>query len=355
MLLHHNNSHWNKNKTLVSLCCVISFGASAVYASPNLTTSAQHLALSVKNTALNATLTGKPRVIHIRNNGSSPAYDVKYTIYPPLPSGTNITPKACGTMPAGATCLLTISPGINPSAAPGVLFTPSVIAVSGENTNSVTSQVSVLTYGSIYQAGFVFAIDDATSSSESIKGKVAALKDTVSPNTGIRWGSVVIDVSPMPPYVTWDTNTQGIHNGHDNSAIILEILSLYNSIPMKEYAAGRCQLYAVDDSGMACSSGSMGCYNDWYLPAICELAPFANATSAHCKRGTNNIQQQLFNAYPPIPNLKLQANSFYWSSTESSYLPGPKAWTERFGNEQSTQQTDNKTAPWGVRCVRALT
>ena len=135
----------------------------AVPAKPTtLSISLASLTLSAKQPSLNPALTGNPRVLTITNTGAEEAVDVAITSSPPLPVGTTVSPAACATIPAaGGTCVLTITPGSVPTAAVGdTASAPAVVTIAGSNTNTLTSQIAVLAYGSVYQAGYVFAVDD---------------------------------------------------------------------------------------------------------------------------------------------------------------------------------------------------
>jgi hypothetical protein len=149
------------------------------------------LALSVNDTGLNAALTGTPRLIIITNSGSSPATNVTYSPSPALPSGTTISPSSCGSIAASDTCTLTITPGSTPSSAPGDTGpTPITLSISGTNTNTLTPTLNILTYGSVYQGGYVYAVNDTTPNTGSIGGTVVSQTDQapIFPNGAI-WSS----------------------------------------------------------------------------------------------------------------------------------------------------------------------
>src|SRR5690606_36659099 len=85
----------------------------------------------------------------------------------------------CGaTLAPGASCRFFFTPGATATATPGDLApSTAVIEIAGSNTNTVSVNLSVIDYGSVYQGGYVFAIDDSTHYTGSIGGKVAALSD----------------------------------------------------------------------------------------------------------------------------------------------------------------------------------
>jgi hypothetical protein len=131
------------------------------------------LALSVNNTELNAALTGTPRSITITNTGTAAAEGIAYSTSTAPPADAGVSTTCAATLAAAASCTITVTPGLTPTAAAGDLNpVPVVLSILGSNTNTVTTVVSVLTYGSVYQSGYVFAIDDTTAVSGSIGGKV---------------------------------------------------------------------------------------------------------------------------------------------------------------------------------------
>ncbi|KTD19013.1 COG1470 family protein [Legionella jordanis] len=311
------------------------------------------LSSSVSNLAL--TVNGKARTITITNAGAEAATGVTYTASA-LPAGTTITPTSCGTILPGGSCQLTITPAATPSAAPGdVNATPIRLSIRGDNSNTLVVNVNVLTYGSVYQSGFLFAIDDSTPGSTSISGKVAALVDQASFATGGKiWssdssGNPVFDVVPgiyqpaVPP-----NNCAANIDGACNTSVIVAYYSarITNpSIDLSLYAAGLCRLPIAG-------------YNDWYLPAICEMGYDRTNQGTGC--GTQ--------ASPTLQNMQsnLVENGnvgglflAYWSSTESSIIIPTNAWNQFFSPGPpfplAFQDEDSKDELIAVRCVRAIT
>ena len=360
-----------------------------------LSASVSTLALSVNNPGLNPALTGTPRLITITNTGTSYAANVTYTVSPALPSGTTISPSRCGKIAPSGSCVLTVTPGSTPSAAPGETTpTPIALNISGLNTNIVTVNLDVLTYGSIYQGGYLYAVNDTTPNTGSIGGKVVALSDQAPayPN-GVVWGSngestglykVSNDIipgidnssttaTPEPTYVdavnlfddTYDNapvpytfpssdSFSACNGGTDGACNSANISTLYNTYithydttdllapgptTSSYYAAGLC-------------TGTINGYSDWYLPAICEMGPASNGSG--CSNTQNMVSQ--------LPGLVGDAcaygtnclSGFYWSSTLSSGFPSTTAWYQFFASV-SDQSTDIKSEDLGVRCSRALT
>ena len=352
------------NVTNVSVTCVSN--------DATLTASVPTLGLSVNNTGLNAALTGTPRLITITNSGSNSATSVTYSPSPALPSGTTISPASCGTIAASGTCVLTITPGSTASATAGNTSpTPITLSISGTNTNTLTPTVNVLTYGSVYQGGYIYAVDDTTSNTGSIGGTVVTQTDQAPRYPGgVVWssngaGSAQANVSndsipgiaetsttgsSVPTYASAQTSFNSTYsnessfplpssgsfsscNGRTNGACnSANILTLYNTYvtnygigssyalsagptTTSYYAAGRC-------------TATISGYSDWYLPAICEMGPDSNGSG--CNSSTQDIVSQLPNllgnpnAAAPSTSCTYGANCLAgddWSSTEGSGSP----------------------------------
>ena len=327
-----------------------------------LTPSVSTLGLSVNCpssstcTPKNDALTGTSRKITITNNGSVDATNVVVSTSG-LPSDAIVSPSSCGTITAnGGTCEITVTPGATASSnASGALCTTGVqpegsVNVTADGGLSASVDTYVLSYGCIYQGGFIYSVDDTTSNTGSIGGKTAAITDTypgqTSPSIATPdWGGFGTDIGSA----LYENNPQGANEGSANSASIINELT---STPLSDYAAGLCSSLSVDASG-ASSCTAPTCYTNWYLPAICELGPFTGG--AACT--TTNIQQQLFeNTLIPSATLGLVNAGLYWSSTESSDVPQVYAWYEYFGTGGgSLQYSSSKDYRLGVRCSRALT
>lgn len=295
--------------------------------------SVSNLALSVKCptpssscTYNNAALTGTPRVITITNSSSTTAVDVSYSSTPALPADTTITPAACTIAPLG-TCNFTIRPGATPTATPGDINPiPVSLTIAGENTNAVSVTVNILTYGSVYQSGYIFSVNDTTSDTESISGTVAALSDS---STFIAWqpncGSVATCTS---------TTANDSFNGENNTASIVSALS---STPSSQYAAGTC------------AADSTGTYSNWYLPAICELGygDGSNDCGTAASPTIQNMQSNL------VDTGIISLVDIYWSSTQTAASPLTQSDYNIFGIP-GYQAGDLKDQFYYLRCVRAL-
>ncbi len=342
-------------------------------------------------TTRNAALTGTPRKITIQNTGGSPANIT--TVTPSgLPTGTTLSGCGSTTLSPGGTCDITVTPGENASTncTTGIAPTPGTITVSASNAASVTATAEVLSYGCIYQGGFIYAVNDATPDTGSIGGKVASLVDQAAPYIGtgpqltsIIWSSngdgsasgnvdyttilgineISTTLSPSPTTPTYPAGTpaytscNGDSDGACNSS---NIVSYYNfnrvsggsaPTPLTYYAAGLCE---------AIING----YSDWSLPAICEMDAVNGSV---CPSGAQSMLGSLgFLIGDPgagIPSTSCSPPSstnclagYYWSSTENSSSPLNVAWFESFSSGGSSFQGNaSKDEQRGVRCARALT
>lgn len=332
-----------------------------------LVASVSVLALSVNDTGLNAALTGAPRLIAITNTGVVPATAVTYSPSPALPSGTTISPSSCGTLAPSATCVLTITPGDTPSAVSGdTTPTPITLSISGSNTNTVTPTMNVLTYGSVYQGGYVYAVDDTTPDTGSIGGKVAALTDQ---STGVLWSSdgsssvsyvgiLAIDelstsFSPSPTSPSYPPGTpayEACNGNSDGACNTSNIVAYYNfnrasggsaPTPVDQYAAGLC-------------TATMSGYTDWYLPAICEAGYDDLGSGTGCgTQASPTVQNMLSNLFDAGVG---GISGEYWTSTEWSGGPDLYAWSQTYETGNVPQYTFDKSYNTiRVRCSRALT
>lgn len=354
--------------TVVSPTPVTVSAASAA----TLTTGVQTLALSVNDTSTNLALTGHARQVTIHNTSTTTtATNVTYTTQNLAPANptilSNATPNtACGNIAPLGTCVLTITPtSSTPSATPYDLApTPITLTIAGSNTNTLTLSVNILAYGSVYQSGYVYSIDDSTVNTGSVGGKVAALTDQkpAYPN-GIAW-----DADPAcatSPYTcTLQTNAWDFNHGENLSTVpgstnpdntgtngpgdtwqIFSVLNGHNGDTNNpaNYAAAVCTTYAA------------GGYANWYLPAICEMGPASNGSG--CTVGfqnmVSNLSTLLSNTVPCTTPTGCLAG-LYWSSTEYSGNPQGLAGLQYFSAGGSGQYGNGKFYQLGVRCSRAL-
>ncbi len=377
-----------------ALCIQATYSGGAVTAlaqsdngSAVLNTPAPETQLSATLNILALAVSGQPRTITITNLGLTAASGVTYTPSPGLPSGATIVPASCGTISAsGGTCVLTITPGATPSAgAYDISPTPITLTIAGSNTNTLNPTTDILTYGSVYQKGYVFSIDDTTATTRSIGGKVIALTDqaAASPNgtvwssdgtgptnvshdtiPGIDENSTVGSPSPAlnpPPILT------GCNGATDGACDSNNIVSYYNyyrtgggtpPTPLTDYSAGLCANYSIDSLGNTpCVSGNT-CYTGWYLPSICEMGPDSGNSICSTATVEQNIVDKLSSLLGDGSSCTAGTGcvyGYYWSSTENLRSSQHAAWSEHFASSGGSFQIGaNKFNTLGARCSRAF-
>lgn len=354
-------------------------GANVTNTSLTCTTNATTLTVSAADIALSVTgltefglsgppSSGVPRDIIITNTGSDPALNVSVTP-PTWPAGTTINSSGCiGTLAAGDNCTITITPGNTPSSngtdpcLNGTAPTPGVVQVTADNANSVSSNVVVLSYGCIYQGGYVYALDDTGPTSLNVGGKVAATSDQILLATGMIWssdgnggatGDAVFDaiygiaetsttISADPGGVP-ELGQNSCNGAIDGACNTNNIYVYYQTVPVSApinsslYAAGLC-------------NQTISGYSDWSLPAICELG-YGVACGISGTPITQNMQSNLVD----FQGLNFLAGD-YWSSTEYSGSPAIGAWGQTFASGGASSQNQfMKSSMLGVRCSRAIT
>lgn len=297
--------------------------------------------LSTSLSALALATSGNARTITITNTGSSTADDLAIN-YPTWPSGT-IASSSCGSsLNAGDSCTITVTPGATATASCNTPYsspTPGVVTISASNVSSPpTTNVLVLTYGCIYQEGYIYAIDDTTPTTASIGGSAIALANN---SLNAQWynGSFIT------------TNAQSLTNGLNcsqsgsgNTCLIITTQGNGN------YAAELCSNYAIDSAGNSpCSQGT--CYSDWYLPAICQMG--GSGEGAGCPAGIPNIVTNLPALITGCSGASCLSGNF-WSSTENSLNPQNLSWIENFVSSGSFQFGNTKSLGISVRCARTL-
>lgn len=229
------------------------------------------LALSANNPGLNAALTGVMRTITITNTGLYETKGLTVTASPPLPPGSSFGTNCDSVVPAGSSCQVTVAPGLTPTAAPLTAPVPSTLRVAGENTTVSAVDIHILSYGSLYQAGYVFALDDTTTSTGSVGGKVLAL--SAEPGVQI-WGP--------------DGSISGAPYG-DGRAATRVIVDMFPDQP---------------SAAKTCASNARGGYSDWYLPGICEV------NGLGCAAGSQTLMDTLGRLYPQ----SFDMSRTYWSA-----------------------------------------
>jgi len=284
--------------------------------------------LVVSSDALALKVSGQSRQFIVTNVGGQDAVHLTATLTTALPTGTHLTTD-CAALAPGASCMLTITPGATPTAAPGELEpVPAGVSIAGTNTNLLALSVWVLDVGGVYQGGLVFDIDDETPMTGGVGGKVLALS-----NVGERrfFGA--------PDYVSISPAATSTSDGAANTAAIVAQFGP----PPNAY---------LEYPAWACHSSEEAGFTDWYLPAICELGYDANNVGTGC--GTSQT--------PALPNVRSNLSDRgylnaglvnVWSSTQ---LAPSATWQQLLGNWPAQHQTRNALyVTEYVRCARALT
>lgn len=283
--------------------------------------------------ALPVPIPGTPRMLTVTNTGTEPALAVAVDPTVALPAGTTVS-GACGTLAPMASCTFTITPGAVATTAPLAL------PILGGNTNRVEPVVAVLAYGSVYQGGYVFAIDDTTPPTGSVGGKVAAMSDTAppviwSPDGDVLPGTDELALAPC----------EGAVDGVCNTRVIVAHYTTLLGVDPGTYLAGQCD------------ASSAGGYTDWYLPAICEAGYAAGGWASGCGTALaprlQNMQLNLVNA-AGVGGL----TGLYRTSTTVSAGFGfvDACWLQDHAPGPGAQAPTTRVVNAAVgRCVRALT
>ena len=300
-----------------------------------LTVNPSALALSVTGltpAAGGLVTTGSSRHFTIQNNGPETATGI---VCPTSasPSITFITCAGCGAIVNGGTCTVTIAPSATASAAVGdATPTPITLTIQGNNTNTVSPTVNVLTYGSFYQAGWLFSIIETADTSLSIGGTVAAELDNAAQRS--------TEYSPND-----DNTTTAMYSGTNGAANTSAMLIAYDNTGT--YSARICTTY------------SAGGYGDWYLPAICQMGFGGFDTNFNCGASPGVIPNMQYNLLVTNSGQNFNfANPYrYWSSTASEFESPDIAWFQQFaiGGGDGSQSANGVGATYGIRCVRTIT
>ncbi|WP_322470410.1 hypothetical protein SOM08_07280 [Hydrogenophaga sp. SNF1] len=283
-------------------------------------------ALMASASALALAASGQPRRVLITNVGGQAALDLAVSAASALPAGSALGTDCAARLSPGASCTLTITPGATPSAAPGdTTPTPAELRIGGSNTPALALSVWVLGFGSVYQGGYVFDLDDTTPPTGGVGGQVMALSNA--------WPTAVQAMdSPLASSPT---------EGAANTAALVNTGGPPTD-PNSPYAA------------WACDNASDAGFTDWYLPAICELGYDRDNRGSGCGSAAAptrpNIQSRLVDAGV---SGGLSPLFEYWSSTGAG---GGITWTQYVGPGPTAAQHAIPSAALSlVRCVRALT
>jgi hypothetical protein len=348
---------------------------------------------------------GVPRIITITNIGTNPAINLS-VIAPAWPAGTISSTTCTSTLAAGNSCTVTIAPGntatsdgLNPCSTSATAPIPQVVQVTASNSNTVSTNVVILSYGCIYQGGYVFAFNDTTANIGNVGGKVAATTDQAAPfPNGIIWASnggtggvgpfdtpnTSLDIIPgidelstsstgSPTYATFATFFSSTYvnpnpftpasfamcNGmSDGSCNTGNILTFYNQfITNNTLAIGGSPPFLASPGPTPITFYSAGLckqtiagFSDWYLPAICELGFGGSVCGTSVTPTAQNMQSSLVD----FNSLNLLAG-LYWASTVPSSLAQVDGWGQLFASGGgSSQSGPSKPARAGVRCARAF-
>jgi len=186
-------------------------------------------------------------------------------------------------------------------------YEPDQITISGDNTQSPVSTFLAFRMG----AGLVFSVNAGVV-------KVADEQDIFI--TKLDWWNGVF----VFPNAAID-----LFNGAFNTPIIVASFG-----SPRDYAAAFC------------TDSAAGGFNNWFLPAICELGRYTGVgTDPGCGTSAKNLYTELllngFGNFNPDP---------YWSST---YAPVPNAWAQDF-NLAGNMFAGGVNNFRFVRCIRSF-
>ena len=377
------------------------------------------LTASVSNLAL--ATSGQSRIITITNAGTTSAGSVGYTATnlpldtSVLNTATNACPSANGTLAAGETCTITVVPGSTASSntsgdpcdgASGFipLYTlpaASTITVTASGASPVSTNVYVLNYGCIYQGGYIFSIDDTTANTGSIAGKVVAQSGS---SIGTIWGSngasgtngndmsadylpgideISTPSSPSPTYSGFSEFFSGTYTNrpvpdagfftpcfgaYDGACNTLNIYNFYNTYTTNnESYNGGSPPYEADltpttlsyyPAGI-CTNYSYGSYEDWYLPAICEMGPGEGGLKCSVPNIVDNLPDLMADPGTTCPTALCNNGAgclcgSYWSSTTSINDPYSLAFFYYFEQGNTLPSFAYRYKPYLAICARAF-
>lgn len=293
--------------------------------------------LSVSAPTMALAVSGTARMVTVTNFGPEPAEALTASATG-LPTGSWMRSTCPTQLMPGASCLVLVTPGALPSSTPGDLApVPVPLAVSGNNTNALTVAVSVLTHGNVHQGGYVFGLDDRTPVTGSVGGKVLATRD----EAGAVWSPSNTAVAGVNDDSTAaQGGCDGALDGRCNTA---RILAQYPT-DHRNFAAARC------------ADSRQGGFDDWYLPAVCELGydpegtlvPLCGTQAA--PRLPDNATSRLYDQ-GPIGSFAVG----YWSSTQASQDPVNEARYMVFGLGNFNTAAHKQAGTLPAKCARAIT
>lgn len=295
-------------------------------------------ALLVASTpALALATSGTARFLKVTNAGVVTAELLELRVTG-LPSGSTAHSSCPVELPPDTSCLVLIRPGSRPSAEPANLTpVPAKLTLRGSNTNVLDVNVSVITYGSFHQGGFVFALDDKTAITGGVSGKVVATADT---SPAANWSPTATEVAGVSDNSLAGANScNGAVEGRCNTS---RILAHFPS-GERNFAAAQC----ADLRG--------GGFADWYLPALCEMG-YTTTGPGNGICGTkatpllpDNVRSRLFDT-----DGLFHFSNHYWTSTQASLNPETDAHRAMFRLEQPTSEGAKLSVLLPARCARAF-
>jgi hypothetical protein len=298
------------------------------------------LSVSSLDVVTGSTATYTPAIektLVITNKGPLAAQNITAGFDTAAPAGTTVLDNcSSGSLAVNAQCTVTITPGTDASGAPYAIPEPTSLTVEGSNTNKIKAEVTVLGFASIYQGGYVFAVQPGTNQS-TVAGTVVSLADN-STGANVQWG-------PMGTFTQANSNSDGQANTVAANAKNGE----------GHYAPYLCNQVKVNETGSACTRGN-ACFDNWYLPAICEMG--GDGTVLSCTPAMPNIAENLDGLYASNCSLGAQqclTNKYYFSSTQFQGNPYDSAIAAHYVPGQYAGQGQaliDKNVPLHLRCVR---
>ncbi|MDR3502753.1 MAG: fibronectin type III domain-containing protein [Legionella sp.] len=336
---------------------------------------------------------------------------------PALPTGTTLYTTTCTidtVLNPGNSCSVTLKPGSVASA----MSSPNTASACTANVagrtapaanviqlqtdaGTISAQVLVLGYGCTYQSGYVFSIDDSVANILSVAGKVAATGDQgankiwASNGAGSAITQVSLDLIPGIDYTStgaaasptgaafvsffssYYTNANpfatasfiacegkmdGQCNSYNTVLFYNQLVTNYNNSGSPKFTASAGPTNTSYYAAGLCVN-TISSYNDWYLPAICEMGYDQYNTGTGCGSSgapfMQNIQSNLI-TYNSLNLLNAFSASYYSSSefaTVSSNNPRTQACGQQFDPDDTyvAQSPFTKNNQALVRCVRLFT
>ena len=270
---------------------------------------------------------GVAKTITVKNTGPNSVTNINTNFS--SPSAVTVSSTCSSLLNTGDTCVFTFTP-----VASGTWidqFAPTsfnITGISSGNTITAPASILVLDYQSLYQGGYLFSIDPT-----GTIGAVLSISDNQS--FVLQW-SYLAGITGANSYYLGSNNTAAMINHPEVDAAAAEICVGYSSTP----------------SGATCSGVEL-CYNDWYLPAICEMGP-DSSDNFICNNSTQNIADSLPTFLGCTSSFCLQ--NFYWSSTEYALGAANQAWEQSYsGYAGISQGVAGKSNTLNIRCIRHLT